>query len=219
VAAAAPAGLAHGCIKAAAARRVRFAEVAYLRAPRKGEPGAHEERSVVFLVDASAAAAPDAAAAAALAGARGAAAAEAAAKAALAAAEAEARAHGISHRRGEPQPVSQRGAGSALPHATRDPVRLRRRCALLRTPASAQVAAAEAAAAAAAAAAEAPDTTAAAAPAAGGAEDLAAEPGAMTVAALQEALAARGLDTKWTPLRGKKELVDRLQARLKLGLG
>ncbi len=92
VAAAAPAGLAHGCIKAAAARRVRFAEVAYLRAPRKGEPGAHEERSVVFLVDASAAAAPDAAAAAALAGARGAAAAEAAAKAALAAAEAEARA-------------------------------------------------------------------------------------------------------------------------------
>ncbi len=45
------------------------------------------------------------------------------------------------------------------------------------------------------------------------AEDLAAEPAAMTVAALQEALGKRGLDTKWTPLRGKKELVDRLQAR------
>ncbi len=81
-----------------------------------------------------------------------------------------------------------------------------------------QVAVAEAASAAAAAAAAAPDAPAAAA-AAGGAEDLAAEPNAMTVAALQEALAARGLDTKWTPLRGKKELVDRLQARLGLGSG
>lgn len=37
----------------------------------------------------------------------------------------------------------------------------------------------------------------------------------MTVAALQEALGKRGLDTKWTPLKGKKELVDRLQARFR----
>ena len=30
---------------------------------------------------------------------------------------------------------------------------------------------------------------------------------------MQEELASRGLDTKWSPLKGKKELVDRLQAR------
>lgn len=71
-----------------------------------------------------------------------------------------------------------------------------------------QVAAAQAAQAAAAEA-------AAESGAAPDAEDLAAEPGAMTVAALQEALGARGLDTKWTPLKGKKELVDRLQVRLR----
>lgn len=29
--------------------------------------------------------------------------------------------------------------------------------------------------------------------------------------ALQEELTKRGLDTKWNPLKGKKELVDRLQ--------
>ena len=29
---------------------------------------------------------------------------------------------------------------------------------------------------------------------------------------VQEELTARGLDTRWTPLKGKKELVDRLQA-------
>ena len=62
--------------------------MAYLRTSRKGG-GEHEERSVVFLVDATAASAPDSAAAAALAGARGAAAAENAAKAELTAAEAE----------------------------------------------------------------------------------------------------------------------------------
>lgn len=28
---------------------------------------------------------------------------------------------------------------------------------------------------------------------------------------LQEELTKRGLDTKWNPLKGKKELVDRLQ--------
>ena len=37
-------------------------------------------------------------------------------------------------------------------------------------------------------------------------------PGDMTVAALQEELSRRGLDTKWNPLKKKKELVDRLQA-------
>lgn len=37
--------------------------------------------------------------------------------------------------------------------------------------------------------------------------------GTLTVAQLQEALKARGLDTKWSPLKGKKELVDRLQVR------
>lgn len=47
----------------------------------------------------------------------------------------------------------------------------------------------------------------AAAAAAGELPDVA----ALTVAQLQEALAARGLDTKWSPLKGKKELVDRLQ--------
>ena len=39
-------------------------------------------------------------------------------------------------------------------------------------------------------------------------------PDSMTVAALQEELSKRGLDTKWNPLKKKKELVDRLQARL-----
>lgn len=68
---------------------MRFAEIDYLRVGRKG--GEHEEHSVVFLVDASTAAAPDSAAAAALAGARGAAAAETAAKAEQATAEAEVR--------------------------------------------------------------------------------------------------------------------------------
>lgn len=38
-------------------------------------------------------------------------------------------------------------------------------------------------------------------------------PDSMTVAALQEELSKRGLDTKWNPLKKKKELVDRLQAR------
>ncbi|KAK9843771.1 hypothetical protein WJX81_005663 [Elliptochloris bilobata] len=127
---------------------VRFAEVAYLRTGRKG--GEHEERSVLFLVDASAAAAPDSAAAAALAGARGAAAAETAAKAELAAAEAEV------------------AAAEAATEATKESV---------------------------ASDAKAPDG-----------EDLAMEPATMTVAALQEALGKRGLDTKWTPLKGKKEL-------------
>ena len=36
----------------------------------------------------------------------------------------------------------------------------------------------------------------------------------MTVAALQEELSKRGLDTKWNPLKKKKELVDRLQVLL-----
>lgn len=31
---------------------------------------------------------------------------------------------------------------------------------------------------------------------------------------LQEELKKRALDAKWTPLKGKKELVDRLQVRL-----
>ncbi len=30
---------------------------------------------------------------------------------------------------------------------------------------------------------------------------------------LQEELKKRGLDSKWTPLKGKKELVDRLQVQ------
>ena len=34
----------------------------------------------------------------------------------------------------------------------------------------------------------------------------------LTVAQLQEELTKRGLDTKWNPLKGKKELVERLQA-------
>lgn len=38
-----------------------------------------------------------------------------------------------------------------------------------------------------------------------------ADPGALTVAQLQEELTKAGLDTKWNPLKGKKELVDRLQ--------
>ena len=42
-------------------------------------------------------------------------------------------------------------------------------------------------------------------------DDLTINPGEMTVAALQEALSKRGLDTKWNPLKSKKELVDRLQ--------
>ena len=32
----------------------------------------------------------------------------------------------------------------------------------------------------------------------------------LTVAQLQEELSKRGLDTKWTPLKGKKDLVKRL---------
>ena len=42
-------------------------------------------------------------------------------------------------------------------------------------------------------------------------DNLTITPGEMTVAALQEALSKRGLDTKWNPLKSKKELVDRLQ--------
>jgi hypothetical protein len=38
-----------------------------------------------------------------------------------------------------------------------------------------------------------------------------ANPAEMTVAQLQEELSKRGLDTKWNPLKKKKELVDRLQ--------
>ncbi len=41
-------------------------------------------------------------------------------------------------------------------------------------------------------------------------EDATLVPAEMTVAALQEALAKRGLETKWNPLNKKKELVDRL---------
>ncbi|KAL4450685.1 hypothetical protein ABPG77_001041 [Micractinium sp. CCAP 211/92] len=37
------------------------------------------------------------------------------------------------------------------------------------------------------------------------------DPPGMNVQQLQEELARRGLDTKWNPLKGKKELVDRLQ--------
>ena len=44
-------------------------------------------------------------------------------------------------------------------------------------------------------------------------DDLTINPGEMTVAALQEALSKRGLDTKWNPLKSKKELVDRLQVK------
>ncbi len=36
-------------------------------------------------------------------------------------------------------------------------------------------------------------------------------PASLTVAQLQEQLSQRKLDTKWNPLKGKKELVDRLQ--------
>ena len=36
----------------------------------------------------------------------------------------------------------------------------------------------------------------------------------MTVAALQEELSKHRLDTKWNPMKGKTELVNRLQARL-----
>ena len=44
-------------------------------------------------------------------------------------------------------------------------------------------------------------------------DNLTLAPAEMTVAALQEALSKRGLDTKWNPLSAnkKKELVDRLQ--------
>ena len=42
-------------------------------------------------------------------------------------------------------------------------------------------------------------------------DNLTLMPSEMTVAALQEALSKRGLDTKWNPLKSKKELVDRLQ--------
>ena len=35
----------------------------------------------------------------------------------------------------------------------------------------------------------------------------------LTVAQLQEELGKRGLDTKWTPLKGKKELTARLSVR------
>ncbi|BDA43873.1 probable cell division cycle and apoptosis regulator protein 1 [Coccomyxa sp. Obi] len=41
-------------------------------------------------------------------------------------------------------------------------------------------------------------------------EDATLVPAEMTVAALQEALSKRGMDTKWNPLNKKKELVDRL---------
>lgn len=44
-------------------------------------------------------------------------------------------------------------------------------------------------------------------------DNLTITPSEMTVAALQEALSKRGLDTKWNPLNKKKELVDRLQVR------
>lgn len=36
----------------------------------------------------------------------------------------------------------------------------------------------------------------------------------LTVAQLQEELGKRSLDTKWTPLKGKKELVGRLTVSL-----
>lgn len=42
-------------------------------------------------------------------------------------------------------------------------------------------------------------------------DNLTITPAEMTVAALQDALSKRGLDTKWNPLKSKKELVDRLQ--------
>ena len=44
-------------------------------------------------------------------------------------------------------------------------------------------------------------------------DNLTVKPAEMTVAALQEALSKRGLDTKWNPLSAnkKKDLVDRLQ--------
>ena len=47
-------------------------------------------------------------------------------------------------------------------------------------------------------------------------DNLTLAPAKMTVAALQEALSKRGLDTKWNPLSAnkKKELVDRLQVGL-----
>ena len=47
-------------------------------------------------------------------------------------------------------------------------------------------------------------------------DNLTLAPAEMTVAALQEALSKRGLDTKWNPLSAnkKKELVDRLQVGL-----
>ncbi|CAL8469862.1 g9404 [Coccomyxa elongata] len=45
-------------------------------------------------------------------------------------------------------------------------------------------------------------------------EDATLVPAEMTVAALQEALAKRGLETKWNPLNKKKELVDRLSEHL-----
>jgi hypothetical protein len=47
-------------------------------------------------------------------------------------------------------------------------------------------------------------------------DEAALKPGEMTVAALQEELSKRGLDTKWNPLKKKKELVDRLLVRLPL---
>ncbi len=47
-------------------------------------------------------------------------------------------------------------------------------------------------------------------------EDATLVPTEMTVAALQEALAKRSLDTKWNPLNKKKELVDRLSVRDRL---
>ena len=36
-------------------------------------------------------------------------------------------------------------------------------------------------------------------------------PADLTVAQLQQELSKRSLDTRWTPLKGKKELVDRLK--------
>ena len=39
---------------------------------------------------------------------------------------------------------------------------------------------------------------------------------ALTVAQLQEELTKRSLETKWNPLKGKKELVERLQVLLPL---
>ncbi len=208
--------------------RLRLADIQYLRSSSK-DGSEHAEHSVVFLVDAAQVAQPDADAQHTL-------------KDAGAAARIELEAQEVrppaallwSHSLPKPQhacavsrvlvctasvksvacAVWRKGACMAAVYWTRVKrvaLRVRTCMQLSAVPDQALEAAEAAAKQAEAAAAEHPSLEAP-----GEDAGAALEPSAMTVAALQEELAKRGLDTKWNPLKKKKELVSRLQARFTL---